>query len=56
MGSKKSDRHDDRGKSGISGAFNLGVSNAFHKKHMITIGGITGGYVEAVYLKYGYWF
>lgn len=54
-GKSKSDRYDDTGSSGVSGALNVGVSNTFNRKHMITLGALVGEYVDGFYLKYGYW-
>ena len=56
LGKNKSNRHDDPGSSGISGVANIGVSNTINKKHMITVGGLVGEYLDAFYIKYGYWF
>lgn len=55
-GKDKSNRYDDPGSSGISGAINIGVSNTFNKKNMITLGILNGEYIDGFYLKYGYWF
>ena len=49
-------RDDDNGRSGISGALCLAISNAFYRKHMVSIGLNRGKNITAAYLKYGFWF
>ncbi len=54
--SKTTSRYDDYGPSGISGTLCFAVSNAFHRKHMVSIGLNSGANIFAAYLKYGFWF
>jgi len=54
--SQTTSRPDDYARNGISGALCIGFSSAFYKKHMVSIGLNTGENIEAIYLKYGFWF
>ncbi len=54
--SETTSRYDDYGRSGISRALCLGISSAFYKKHMVSIGLNIGQNIDALYLKYGLWF
>jgi hypothetical protein len=54
--SSQSSRYDDPGQSGTSAALNLGISNSFYKKHMVSLGFNSGENITVLYLKYGYWF
>ncbi len=54
--SQTTSRPDDYGHNGISGALCLGISSAFYRKHMVSIGLNKGKNIDALYLKYGIWF
>jgi len=54
--SETTSRYDDKGRSGISGAICLAISNTFNKRHMVSIGLNQGENISAGYLKYGFWF
>lgn len=56
LGSDDSDRYDDPGRRGIAPAAQLGLSNTFGRKHMVTTGFFGGEYLTGFSLKYGYWF
>ena len=54
--SQTTSRPDDYRRSGMSGALCLGISSAFYRKHMVSIGLNVGKNIDALYLKYGFWF
>jgi|GEM_PF-1646065 len=54
--SQTTSRPDDNGQDGISGALCLGISSAFYRKHMVSIGLNIGDNIDALYIKYGLWF
>ncbi len=54
--SETTTRYDGYGSSGISDALCLAFSNAFFRKHMISLGLNRGENIFAAYLKYGFWF
>lgn len=54
--SETTSRYDDYGSSGISDAFCFAFSNAFYRKHMVSLGLNRGENIFAAYLKYGFWF
>lgn len=55
--SETTSRYDgDYVSSGISGNFFIAFSNAFYRKHMVSIGLNAGRNIYAAYLKYGFWF
>lgn len=56
FGSDQTSRPDDSGRKGKSLAAQLGVSNTFSNKHMITIGIFSGDFIDGVHLNYGFMF
>ena len=45
-----------RERKGFSGALSLGISNAFYKKHMVSLGYNAGRNIASLHLKYGFYF
>ncbi|MCU0367869.1 MAG: hypothetical protein MUF39_03455 [Cyclobacteriaceae bacterium] len=54
--SSQTSRYDDPGQEGTSLGAQLGLSNTFNKKHMISIGFFGGNYIDGLHLKYGFIF
>ena len=54
--SETTSRQGDYEHSGISGALCVGISSAFNRKHMVSLGLNIGQNIDALYLKYGLWF